>query len=62
MPEVAGPAAPFRPRILATCDLDPDALAALERIGDVEYQSYREAMRLLTGRSWWTPSRACTSS
>ncbi|MDJ0847447.1 MAG: NAD(P)-dependent oxidoreductase [Myxococcota bacterium] len=48
----ASPAtAPFRPRILATCDLDPDGLAALERIGDVEYRSYREAMRLLTGRS-----------
>ncbi len=50
-PQAAGAAAPFRPRILATCDLDPDGLAALERIGDVEYRSYREAMRLLTGQS-----------
>jgi autoinducer 2 (AI-2) kinase len=43
--------AAFRPRILATADLDPEGLAALRRLGDVEYASYREAMRLLTGPS-----------
>ena len=44
-------ASAFRPRILVTCDLDETGLAALERIGEVEHQSYRSAMRLLTGRS-----------
>jgi autoinducer 2 (AI-2) kinase len=41
----------FRPRILVTADLDDAALAALREIGDVEHQSYRTAMRLLTGSS-----------
>ncbi len=39
----------FRPRILVTADLDEEGLEALRGIGDVEYQSYREAMRLLAG-------------
>jgi autoinducer 2 (AI-2) kinase len=41
----------FRPRILATCDLDEAGLAALRRIGEVEHQSYRQALRLLTGKA-----------
>ena len=41
----------FRPRILVTADLDDDGLAALRRLGDVEFASYRRAMRLLTGPS-----------
>ncbi len=44
-------AAPFRPRILATADLDAEALLALRRLGEVEHASYREALRLLTGPS-----------
>ena len=39
----------FRPRILVTADLDSAGLAALRSLGEVEYASYREAMRLLTG-------------
>ncbi|MBW1688886.1 MAG: SCP2 sterol-binding domain-containing protein, partial [Deltaproteobacteria bacterium] len=39
----------FRPRILVAADLDEEGLEALREIGDVEYQSYREAMRLLAG-------------
>ena len=41
----------FRPRILVAADLDETGLAALREIGDVEYQSFRTAMRLLTGPS-----------
>ncbi len=41
----------FRPRILVAADLDETGLAALRAIGDVEYQSFRTAMRLLTGPS-----------
>jgi autoinducer 2 (AI-2) kinase len=39
----------FRPRILVAADLDEEGLDALRGIGDVEYRSYREAMRLLAG-------------
>jgi autoinducer 2 (AI-2) kinase len=39
----------FRPKILVTADLDEEGLAALRELGDVEYASYREKMRLLTG-------------
>jgi autoinducer 2 (AI-2) kinase len=42
-------ASPFRPRILVTADLDPDGLAALREIGEVEHASFRTSMRLLTG-------------
>lgn len=41
--------APFRPRILVAADLDEAGLEALRALGEVEYQSYRKAMRLLTG-------------
>jgi autoinducer 2 (AI-2) kinase len=41
----------FRPKILVTADLDEEGLAALREIGDVEFQSFRKAMRLLTGTS-----------
>jgi len=53
----AGAAAPAagplraRPRILATAELDDEALAALRRLGDVEHASFRRRMRLLTGPS-----------
>ena len=42
-------AAALRPRILVTADLDPESLDALRAVGDVEYASYRSAMRLLAG-------------
>ncbi|MCD6571073.1 MAG: class II aldolase/adducin family protein [Deltaproteobacteria bacterium] len=42
-------ASDFRPRILVTAELDEGSLGALREIGDVEYASYRERMRLLTG-------------
>jgi autoinducer 2 (AI-2) kinase len=45
------PAPAFRPRILATADLDAEGLEALRALGEVEHASYREAMRLLTGPS-----------
>ncbi len=41
----------FRPRILATADLEAEGLDALRRLGDVEHASYRDALRLLTGPS-----------
>jgi autoinducer 2 (AI-2) kinase len=44
-------ASAFRPRILVAADMDEAGLAALREIGDVEYHSYRKAMRLLTGAS-----------
>jgi len=43
--------ASFRPRILVAADLDESGLAALREIGEVEHQSFRKAMRLLTGPS-----------
>ena len=39
----------FRPRMLITADLDPEALETLREYADVEYASYRDKMRLLTG-------------
>ena len=47
----ASAGAGFRPRILVAADLDETGLEALRQIGDVEYQSFRTAMRLLTGPS-----------
>jgi len=39
----------FRPRILVTADMTDEALDALRRLGEVEYASFRTAMRLLGG-------------
>ena len=44
---VSGPV--FRPRVLVTADIDTTSLEALRELGDVEYASYREEMRLLSG-------------
>jgi L-ribulose-5-phosphate 4-epimerase len=41
--------AAFRPRVLVTADMDDRSLSALRAVADVDYASYREAMRLLTG-------------
>ncbi len=38
-----------RPRILVTAAMDQESLAALEELGPVEYASFRERMRLLSG-------------
>jgi sugar (pentulose or hexulose) kinase/phosphoglycerate dehydrogenase-like enzyme/ribulose-5-phosphate 4-epimerase/fuculose-1-phosphate aldolase/putative sterol carrier protein len=38
-----------RPRIVVTADLDDEGLARLRDLGEVEYASFRKAMRLLTG-------------
>jgi autoinducer 2 (AI-2) kinase len=43
-----GGAAP-RPRILASAELDAEALASLRELGEVEYASYRQAKRVLVG-------------
>lgn len=42
-------ASDFRPKILVAADMDEEGLAALAQIGDVEYKSFRESMRLLVG-------------
>ncbi len=39
----------FRPKILVTAELDALSLERLQNLGDVEYASFRDAMRLLTG-------------
>ena len=46
-----GSSARFRPRILVTSDCDEESLAALARLGEVEYASFRDARRMLTGPS-----------
>ncbi len=38
-----------RPRMLVTADMDDVALAALRALGDVDYASFRQMMRLLAG-------------
>ena len=38
-----------RPNILVTAALDEEGLAALRKLGDVRYESFREHLRLLTG-------------
>jgi autoinducer 2 (AI-2) kinase len=43
--------ASFRPRMLVTAELDAAGLAALREIGEVEHASFKQTMRLLTGRS-----------
>ena len=39
----------FRPKIFISAEIDEESLESLKAIGDVEYASYREARRLLTG-------------
>jgi len=39
----------WRPRILITAEVDPSALEAFRRLGEVEYASYRAKGRLLQG-------------
>jgi autoinducer 2 (AI-2) kinase len=40
-----------RPRILVTADFDEASLSQLARLGEVEYASYRDKKRMLTGPS-----------
>jgi autoinducer 2 (AI-2) kinase len=40
-----------RARILVTAEMDADGLAGLQPIGDVEHVPFKQAMRLLTGRT-----------
>jgi L-ribulose-5-phosphate 4-epimerase len=47
---VSARASQFRPRMLVTADIDDASLDALRELGEVEYASYRDVMRLLTGR------------
>lgn len=42
-------ARPFRPRLFVTAAMDEAALAALRELGEVEYGSYRDELRLLSG-------------
>jgi sugar (pentulose or hexulose) kinase/phosphoglycerate dehydrogenase-like enzyme/ribulose-5-phosphate 4-epimerase/fuculose-1-phosphate aldolase/putative sterol carrier protein len=39
----------FRPKIFISAEVDEESLESLKALGDVEYASYREARRLLTG-------------
>jgi len=41
----------FRPKILVTADMDDASLERLAAMGDVEYASFRQVSRLLTGPS-----------
>jgi sugar (pentulose or hexulose) kinase/phosphoglycerate dehydrogenase-like enzyme/ribulose-5-phosphate 4-epimerase/fuculose-1-phosphate aldolase len=45
------PANGARPKILVTAEMDEDGLAGLRKIGDVEHVPFKQAMRLLTGRT-----------
>lgn len=51
----AGPVGPrttsYRPKILITSDCDDTSLAALRKLGDVEYASFRDRKRMLSGPS-----------
>ena len=47
--EATRPQAGFRPRILVTADIDETGLARLRSLGEVKYDPYRQAMRLLSG-------------
>jgi L-ribulose-5-phosphate 4-epimerase len=49
VPQTQPASSPFRPRILVTADMTPEALAALNELGDVEYASFRTCLRLLSG-------------
>ena len=46
---VAAAAPAFRPRMLVTADMDAAALDELRALGEVEYASFRDSMRLLGG-------------
>lgn len=50
-PASSAPPAPagFRPRFYVTAALDAASVAALREVADVEYNSYREALHLLSG-------------
>jgi autoinducer 2 (AI-2) kinase len=43
------PEASFRPRILVASEMDEESLETLRALGEVEYASFRTAMRMLTG-------------